>query len=101
MGMANNSLDAREELGPLCSQCLAGFIWTVTVCLTQKYRDAISTHQTETSQWNKTRDLCVSQFDLQLVMRKNLISNLMWNMSVLHQTVPNVRLNSRFNEAID
>jgi len=28
MGMANNSLDAREELDPVCSQCLAGFIWT-------------------------------------------------------------------------
>ena len=75
----------------------------------------INTQQAERSERNETK-ICLastqnqpilktqrraSQFDLQLTRIENLISNLKWNMSVLHQTVPNVWLDSRFNKAID
>jgi len=83
--------------------------------LTQKCDDVINTQQARRSEWNKTRDLlgfntepsilkthlCGSQFDLQLTRRENFISNLRWNMSVLHQIVLNVWLDSQFNKAID
>ena len=75
----------------------------------------INTQQAGGFEWNETRDLFgltqnqpilktqrrASQFDQQLTRRENLISNLRWNMSVLHQTVLNVRLDSRFNKTID
>ena len=87
----------------------------VCLLLTQKYGDVINTQKAGESEWNETRDLLgstqnqsilktqrrASQFDLQLKRRENLISNLRWNMSVLHQTVLNVRLDSQFREAID
>ena len=71
----------------------------------------INTQQARGSEWNETRDIFgfntepadsetqqrVSQFDQQLTRRENLISNLRWNISVLHQTVPNVWLDNRFN----
>ena len=75
----------------------------------------INAQQAKRSKWNETRDLFgfntepadsktqrhVSQFDLQLTRREDLISNLRWNISVLHQTISNVWIDSRFNEAID
>jgi hypothetical protein len=42
-----------------------------------------------------------SQFDPAIDKKRKVIGNLKRNASVLFQTVPNVRLNSRFNEAID
>ena len=83
--------------------------------LTQKCGDVINTQQARRSEWNETRDLLgfntrtigfrtkgvPVNLTLQLTRRENLISSLRSNMSVLHQTVPNIWLDSQFNEAID
>jgi hypothetical protein len=41
-----------------------------------------------------------SQFD-PVIDKRKVISNLRWNILVLLHTVPNVRLDSRFDKAID